>query len=150
MRAIVLGAVLALQGLSPATAQMSFGVGIEFGGPAYYGPPPFYVYEQPPPIIYGPPEAPSAVPPDVVFDMLDRAGYRELGPMAFRDGVYKLDAVNRNGELVALEISVLTGEVEIERILGRQVAVPLPPPPAPVEAPPPPQPEPGRDPLVVY
>jgi hypothetical protein len=81
--------------------------------------------------------------------MLQQAGYRELGPMAFRDGVYKLTAVNRHDEFVALEVSVLTGEVEIEKIIGaRQAAVPLPPPPE--EAVPPPQPESGRDPLVVY
>ena len=138
MKAIILGTLFALPTLSPAAAQLSVGVGIEFGGPAYYGPPPVYLYEQPPTyyapappqVVYGPPEIPSAVPPDVVFDMLDQAGYRELGPMAFRDGVYKLSAVNRHGEIVVLEISVLTGEVEIEKIIGREAAVPLAPPPA--------------------
>jgi hypothetical protein len=110
LKAIILGMLVALPTLSPAGAQLSVGVGIEFGGPAYYGPPPVYLHEQPPtyyapappPVVYGPQEIPSAVPPDVIFDRLEQAGYRELGPMAFRDGVYKLSAVNRNDELVAL------------------------------------------------
>jgi hypothetical protein len=164
VKATLLACLFAIGGLSAASAQVSVGVGVEFGGPVYYGPPPVYLYEQPPPygyvpappaLVYAPPEVPAAVPPDVVFDNLEEDGYSELGPMAFRDGVYKLSAVNPDGELVALEVSVLTGEVEIERIIGsRQAAAPLVPrrrAPAPAPAPAlPPPPENGRDPLVIY
>jgi hypothetical protein len=167
LRAAIFAALISLAGLSPASAQWSVGVGIEFGGPTYYGPPPVYygpppgyLYEQPPtyyapappPVVYAPAQIPSSVPPDVVFDKLDRAGYRELGPMAFRDGVYKLSAVNRRGDLVALEVSLLTGSVERETLIGaRHTAVPpAPPPPASAQPAPPPQGEAGRDPLVVY
>ena len=38
--------------------------------------------------------------------------------MAFRDGVYKLNAVNRRGDLVALEVSALSGRVEREYVLS--------------------------------
>jgi len=158
LRAAVFAVFIVLAGLSPAAAQWSVGVGIEFGGPAYYGPPPVYLYEQPPtyyapappPVVYAPAQIPSAVPPDVVFDKLDRAGYRELGPMAFRDGVYKLSAVNRHGDFVALEVSALTGSVERETVIGaRRAAIPPAPPPAPTRHAPPPG-DAGRDPLVVY
>jgi hypothetical protein len=164
LRAILAG-LISLAGLSPASAQWSVGVGIEFGDPNYYGPPPVYygpppgyLYEQPPtyyapappPVVYAPAQIPSAVPPDVVFDKLDRAGYRELGPMAFRDGVYKLSAVNRRGDLVALEVSLLTGSVERETVIGaRQAAIPPAPPSAPAQPAPPPSSQ-GNDPLVVY
>ena len=158
MRRVILATVFALPALSPAAAQLSVGVGIEFGGPAYDSRPPVFLYEQPPtyyapappPVVYEQQEIPSAVPPNVVFDKLEEVGYRELGPMAFRDGVYKLSAVNRHGEFVALEISVLSGEVEIETIIGRrEAAIPPIPPPASA-APVSPEIEPGRDPLVVY
>jgi hypothetical protein len=90
------------------------------------------------------------VPADVVFAKLDRAGYREFGPMAFRDGVYKLSAVNRHGDLVALEVSALTGSVERETIIRPGQAA-IPPAAAPTFAEPaPPAGDEGRDPLVVY
>jgi hypothetical protein len=165
VRAAVLAALISLAGLSPASAQWSVGVGIEFGDPSYYygpppvyyGPPPIYLYEQPPtyyapapPIVYAPAQIPSAVPADVVFDKLDRAGYRELGPMAFRDGVYKLSAVNRHGDFVALEVSALTGSVESETVIGAgQAAIPPVEPSTSAEPAPPARDE-GRDPLVVY
>lgn len=166
MKRAVFAIFICLAALSPASAQLSVGVGIEFGGPDYYGPPPIYygpppgyLYEQPPtyyapappPVVYAPAQIRSAVSPDVVFDNLEDAGYREFGAMAFRDGVYKLSAVNRHGELVALEVSALTGEVEIEKIVGPGTAgAPLVVPPS--LAPPihPSQAEPGSNPLVVY
>lgn len=155
------GAMLAFAAHSPAFAQ-SWGVGVEFGGPGYYGPPPViyappraYEYYEAPPVVYLPaPEmiVPQAVPPDVIFDNLETAGYSDFSPMAFREGVYKLNAVNRRGDLVALEVSLITGDVEREIILQRRrtlrtTAVPPPaaPPPHPSEAN-----EPARDPLVVY
>ena len=52
------------------------------------------------------------ISPDAVFDALEAAGYREFSPMAPRGDVYKLDAVNPRGDLVALEISVFTGAIE--------------------------------------
>lgn len=160
--AILAFAAAAFAGLSEASAQWSVRVGIGFGEPGYYGPPPVYygpppvyygpppvyVYEEPP-ILYAPQPIPSAVPADAVFDALERAGYREFSPMAFRDGVYKLNAVNRGGDLVALEVSALTGQVEREYLIGsRQAAVPVAPP-TPPRAPAQPS-RPGQDPLVVY
>jgi hypothetical protein len=177
--AILTGALVVAAGLSPAGAQSwSVGVGVGYGEPpGYYGPPPAYLYEQPPvlyspppvyappPVVYAPPPvayapAPavrSAVSPDAVFDALERAGYRELSPMAFRDGVYKLNAVNRRGDLVALEVSALSGEVEREFVLdgARRPVPPVVPHaarPAAVNPPTASQaPKPGsQDPLVVY
>ena len=168
MKQVAFATLICFAGLSPASAQVSVGVGIEFGGPDYYGPPPVYygpppgyLYEQPPiyyapappPVVYAPARIPSAVSPDVVFDNLEDAGYREFGAMAFRDGVYKLSAVNRHGELVALEVSALTGEVEIEKIIGPGTAGAGPAAPAPPSLAPPVHPsqaEPGSNPLVVY
>lgn len=152
--AILTGALIAVAGLSPASAQSwSVGVGFGYGEPGYYGPPPVYVYEEPP-LVYAPAPPPmvhSAVSPDAVFDALERAGYREFSPMAFRDGVYKLNAVNRGGDLVALEVSALTGVVEREFIIGARqaVRVPTPVPGVPPAAPQAPS-KPERDPLVVY
>lgn len=165
LRPAVFAAFISLAAIAPAAAQWSIGVGIEFGSPTYYGPPPVYyapppgyLHEQPPtyyapappPVVYAPAQIPSAISPDIVFDKLDQAGYRELGPMAFRDGVYKLSAVNRHGDLVALEVSLLTGSVERETVIGaRRAAIPPPPPPASTQPAPPPSAA-GRDPLVVY
>jgi hypothetical protein len=165
VKTAVFAALVSLVGLSPASAQWSVGVGVEFGDPTYYGPPPvyygpppIYLYEQPssyyapvpPPIVYAPAHIPSAVPPDVVFDNLVESGYRELSPMAFRDGVYKLSAVNRHGDLVALEVSALTGSVERESVIGAGQAAILPAPPPTFAEPAPPAGDEGRDPLVVY
>ena len=148
-RALV-AASLAVLGLSPALAQSwSFGFGVEYGVPLYYGPPPVYVYEQPPAVLLPPPPILSSVPPDVVFDNLERAGYHNFGPMAFRDGVYKLSAVNGRGDLVSLEVSAITGAVEREYVLAGRGAAELPHPvPPPAVAPPPGAP--SEDPLVVY
>ncbi len=165
---IVAGVLAAVAALSPAGAQSwSVGVGVGFGGPAYYGPPPVYYgpapayrYEQPPPVVYMPAPAPvvrSSLPPDAIFDALDRGGYSNFSPMAFRDGVYKLNAVNRRGDLVALEVSALDGRVEREFILtaGHRVlrAAPDVRRPIPAAPPPPAAPRPpatSADPLVVY
>ena len=96
----------------------------------------------------------SAVSPDAVFDVLERGGYREFSPMAFRDGVYKLNAVNRRGDLVALEVSALTGEVEGEFVIGaaRRPVQPRAARPVAINPPPASQaPKPAsQDPLVVY
>jgi hypothetical protein len=128
---IFAGFLMPLAALSPAAAgQWSVGVGVGFGEPGYYGPPPVYyaappphVYEQPP-VVYVPPPPPpivhSSISPDAVFDALERYGYRDFGPMAFREGVYKLNATNRRGDIVALEVSALDGQVEREFILHRR------------------------------
>ncbi len=133
--------------VSPASAQ-SWGWGVETGGPAYYGAPPAY---------YAPGYYPRARPisPDAVFNALEAAGYREFGPMAPREPIYRLNAVNPRGDLVALEISMFTGEIERERILAvhqrpplrayRQAPAPRTSAPA---APSPPAAQ--HDPLVVY
>ena len=161
-QALIAAAFLAALSLSPASAQSwSFGVGVEYGVPIY-GPPPFYgpppVYGAPgysyqePPVVYAPVPVPRAVPPGTVFDLLEQAGYRDFGPMAFRDGVYQLNAVNPRGDLVSLEVSAITGAVEREYLIAGGEAAALPPPPAP--APPrgavPAQDQEQQDPLVVY
>lgn len=161
-RAVLAGALIALTALSPAAAQSwGVGVGVGYGGPAYYGPPPVYLYEEPPivyeqpPVLYAPaPVVRSAVSPDAVFDALERAGYREFSPMAFRDGVYKLNAVNHRGDLVALEVSALSGAIEREYLLAARrpiarVAPPVLAPIAPSSTPRVPRAR-GEDPLVVY
>jgi hypothetical protein len=136
-------------------------VGVGYGAPDYYGPPPAYFDE--PPQVYAPaPPVFRMLPPDAVFDSLEERGYREFSPMAFRDGAYKLNAVNRRGDLVALEINVVTAEVMAEFILVERQGGPRFPayapmagaqvsPPADYVAPPAPRPpaEAG-DPLVVY
>ncbi|HEX9904394.1 MAG TPA: hypothetical protein VGA77_05460 [Propylenella sp.] len=163
---------LTLAAASPAVAgSWSFGVGVGFPPPAYYGPPPIYygpppvIYEAvPPPLYYGPPPVVAAPPPPVlqirdpgaVLGELENAGYRELGPMAHRGAHYKLRALNPAGDLVALEISAYTGEIERELILEARRAAP--PPPGPMAAPAPlseqqqpaPEEQDGGDPLVVY
>jgi len=170
------GSILALAAAaiaSPATAgSWGFGVGVEYGAPGYYGPPP--IYYGPPPVYYGPPPGYYVAPPppvyyqpappvlqiatpDDVLDGLEAAGYRNLGPMAERGGLYRLGAVNPHGDVVALEISVYSGAIERELILesrgapGPQVVqqpVPYSAPPAPTTPATPSNPQ--QDPLVVY
>jgi hypothetical protein len=136
---------LAAAAVSPALAQ-------SWGAPQPYGQPPVY---------YAPGVYQRAVPlsPDAVFDLLDAAGYREFGPMAPREPIYRLNAVNRRGELVALEVSMFTGRIERERVLALRESQPLPayrpqasvgaPQPVPTPAPRPASPG-ARDPLVIY
>ena len=126
--AIILAAVAA-----PAAAQSwGFSVGTGFGAPVYYGPPPVYydapIYAPPPRVIYR--RAPRMVSPEVVFDLLDANGYREFSPMARRGEYYRLHAVDPSGNLVALEVSIFTGEIERARILEARVS-PSPPKVAP-------------------
>ena len=121
----------------PAAAQSwGFDVGVGFGGPAYYGPPPVYqetpVYRGRPRVIYREAPAfaepqPGIIPmqaPEIVFDRLEAAGYSELSPMARRGTLYKLNAVDPEGNIVALEISIFSGEIERAAILQRGRAAP--------------------------
>jgi len=169
------GAMAAISMLSDASAQ-SWSLGVEIGGP-HYPPPPVYLYGRPPvvyapappPVVYAPappvyyqpapPVLHSSLSPEGIFDALEDAGYSDFGPMAFRDGVYKLQAVNAHGELVGLEVSALDGVVENEYPLDAGVIAPrrLRAPhaaAAPAGGPPPrrqqPRPAAGGDPLVVY
>jgi len=162
----VFAGVLVAAAASPALAQ-SWG----FGEAPYYDGAPDY-YEDGPVVVA--PRPRYFASPDSVFDMLEDEGFRELSPMAERGPFYRLNAVSPEGDLVALEISVRSGEIEREVILQprrRIVRVPAPerviappPPPAasvaPQAAPAPmrerlrPSPEEqsqdDRDPLVVY
>jgi hypothetical protein len=174
-RTIAIAALATAAGAAaPAAAQSwGFGVGIGLGPPVVYEPPPLYVeppiiYEPaPPPVLYEPPPvvlAPVPRPvlraeaPEVIFARLDEAGYRELGPMRQRGNFYTLTAVDPGGDLVALQISVFTGDIVGARLVQagylrpvqmmppasvRAAAAPPPPPPAPPAAvlPPPPPPE---------
>ncbi len=114
-------------------------MGTGFGGPVFYGPPPVYyeappVYRARPRVIYR--EDPGVIPmqaPEVVFDRLEGAGYREFSPMARRGDRYRLHAVDPDGNLVALDISIFTGEIERTEMLQARLS-PAPPKVAPVPA----------------
>jgi pyruvate/2-oxoglutarate dehydrogenase complex dihydrolipoamide acyltransferase (E2) component len=124
LKTISVGAVLAFAAaVGPAAAQSwGFGVGVDTRIPIYGAPP---VYYDEPPVYYDAPRV--VVPregrvfrmeaPEVVLDRLDAAGYRDLSPMARRGTLYKLSAVAPEGDVVALEISIFTGEIERERVL---------------------------------
>jgi hypothetical protein len=137
------------------------GVGVGFGWYPQPVPPQGYYYEEPLAIIgpAPPPATNSFVSPDDVFDALERAGYGEFSPMAYRGALYELRAVNPGGDLVALQVSAYTGEIESELILAENrqnvppvVTAPAYPRPAPLRPQQAPQatPEDERDPLVVY
>ena len=109
--------------VAAAAQSWSVGVGVGYGGPVYYDPPPS-IYEPPPSStaaasVYG------AVASIVLRDFARRGVRcaRDAGLSAssarwrFRGGVYRLNAVNPRGDLVALEVSVFTGEIERELIL---------------------------------
>ena len=109
---------------SPAAAQWGFG--IEVGPPRYYGPPPVYYERARPrgyyddgPVIIAPahPRVLHMEAPEDVLDALEDAGFRELSPMRRRGHFYLLNAVNPRGDLVALEISIFTGEIARSRVL---------------------------------
>lgn len=178
-RAVLAGAAILVASSSAGWTQ-SWGFGIEVGPPVYYGPPPVYAYEvdpyyyeqppvyyEPPPVVVVPPPMPRyTATPDAVLDMLEAEGYSELSPMAERGAYYKLSAVSPEGDLVALEISIRTGEIEQEIILEPSRgpaprAVAATPPPVTAPAPPPgaapapmrerlQPPASGKDPLVIY
>jgi hypothetical protein len=138
LKLISAGAVLVYAAAAtPAAAQSwGFGVGVDTRIPIYGAPPVYYedqgpaiYYEAEPPVLYG---APPVVvrpgerrvfrmeAPEVVLDRLDAAGYRDLSPMARRGTLYKLSAVAPEGDVVALEISIFTGEIEREEILQQR------------------------------
>jgi hypothetical protein len=105
------------------------------------------LYEEP--VIVAPPVRARELSPDEIFDWLEAEGYRDFGPMAHRDPLYKLNAVNPEGDLVALEISAYTGAIEREMILQARHAAPspvLPPPLVETYAAPPAPPPPAGDP----
>jgi hypothetical protein len=123
LRSLSFASVFALTGIvSPAAAQ-SWGFGVEVG-PGYYGPPVYYervrprFYHGQPPVVLAPaPHVFHMVAPDDVLDELEDAGYRELSPMRRRGRFYLVNAVDPDGNLVALEVSIFTGEIERARIL---------------------------------
>ncbi len=137
---LIVALIAAAATVSPASAQRRAGV----QGPVYYAP----GYYQ------------RAVPlsPDAVFNALEAAGYREFGPMAPREPIYRLNAVNPRGDLVALDVSMFTGEIERERVLAFRQRPPFradrPASPPPAAAPAAPSPPPvqgsGHNPLVIY
>jgi hypothetical protein len=51
---MLLALALALAGTSSAYARDSFSIGLNVGGPAYYGPPPVVYYRPAPPVVYYP------------------------------------------------------------------------------------------------
>lgn len=117
--------LITIAAASPASAQhFSVGGGFTFGDPGYYDAAPFY---DEPPLVYAP-EPPPAVfrmmPADAVFDSLEERGYRDFGPMAFRDGAYKVEATNRRGDRLALELNAVTAEVMRAFVIAESVAPP--------------------------
>jgi hypothetical protein len=143
LKSVTLSAVLVLAAAAPAAAGWwAWGVGVGFGPPIYREPPPAYVPAPPPgfyegaPVVVVPGEPPAVygrVDPGEVLDALVAAGYRELGPMRERGGLFRLTAVDPVGNRVALEISVYTGEIERQRLLEARyeepsVVAPAPPP----------------------
>ncbi len=142
MRKSVLFATLAgLAAVSPASAQSwGFGVGVEVGPQVFFGPPPV-IYEAPPAVLY---EEPTTVivpaprsrvvhmeAPEDVLDRLARKGYSDFGPIDRRGALYVVSAIDPNGNLVALDISIFTGRIEHSSILEARYAAP--PPRAPVK-----------------
>lgn len=126
LRTLTILAALAIAAGLPAPASAQWGFGIEVGPPRYYGPPPVYYerarprgYYQEGPVILAPaePRVLYMEAPEDVLDSLEDAGYRELSPMRRRGQFYFLNAVDPAGDLVALEISIFTGEIERSRVL---------------------------------
>lgn len=110
--------LIALAFAAPAHAQDGFyDNGGFFGGPGEYAGQPEYRGE--PPVILGPVERRGVrmQSPDDIFDMLEDEGFSEFGTMARRGRAYKLTAVNADGDLVALDVSIFDGEILRERIL---------------------------------
>lgn len=125
LRTRTIAAAMAVAGAmaSPAVAQ-SWGFDLG-GGPDYYGEPPVVYRRAPVPRYYDGPVVLRRVDPRVlhmeapedVLDDLDNAGFTELSPMRRRGQLYLLSAVDPDGNLVALEISIFTGEIERTRVL---------------------------------
>ena len=131
IRILALATSFLAAAVAPALAG-SWGFGIGFGEPVYVEPPPYYyeppvVFEGVPPPIYSQ-GAPVAIAPDGrpvlhmeaaddVLDALARTGYREFGPMHMRGHFYTVSAVDPNGDLVELEISIFTGEIVAATLL---------------------------------
>jgi len=99
-----------------------------------YQAPPVVLYEEPPVVI-----APAFRPrvlhmeaPEDVLARLARDGYGDLGPIDRRGALYVLTASDPKGDLVSLEISIFSGEVQRASVLeARYAAVPSRPPAAP-------------------
>ncbi len=126
--------------VSPAAAQ-SWGFGVEVGPEVFLGPPPVYYeppvvyeapagiyYEEPTTIIVPSPRAPvlhMEAPEDVV-DNLARLGYSNFGPIDRRGALYMLTAIDPEGDLVSLEISIQSGDIEWSSVLEARYAAPPP------------------------
>ncbi|ADQ85289.1 putative transmembrane protein [Methylovorus sp. MP688] len=75
---LLLGLTLTLASMGAAHAHDSFSIGLNIGGPGYYGPPPG-AYYAPPPVIYrAPPVVYFGAPPPVYYRPYEpRIYYRE-------------------------------------------------------------------------
>src|SRR5690349_14146845 len=122
LKTVTLAASLVAAAAAPAAAgSWGWGFGIGFGPPIYWEPPAVYVPGPPPdaygeaPVLLGPVEPPtvySRVDPGAVINALAAAGYSEISRIRQRGKVYRLTAVDPEGNRVALDISVSTGEIE--------------------------------------
>ena len=139
MRKAITLAMLMVATAAPASAQ-GWSFGVEVGPKVYFGPPPVYyepplVYESPPAVYYE--EAPVVIAPALrsrvlhmeapedVLDRLARRGYRDFSRIDRRSALYTLTALDPDGDLVSLEISIFTGRIERSSVLeARYVAAP--------------------------
>lgn len=142
LRKALMTAFLAGVCVAPANAQQII-YGIEPGQRVYRGErvyPGEPVYPERVERAYPVPVAPPALEPmrraapspqvqviavEEVADRLSRRGFRQLSPIEMDRGYYKLTAVDPAGNLIALSVSVVSGEIEGSQILQARVAPPV-------------------------
>jgi hypothetical protein len=129
MLRITIAAALLATAAAPAAAEVfSFGIGV--GAPIYR---PYYAEPAPAyrvyrgPVILGPaPEAPGVYHMEAARDVeasLRSRGFTEVSPLARHGHLYHGNAVDPGGNLVALQISIFSGEIVDAEILepGRAI-----------------------------
>lgn len=138
VRTLRIGAALAMSLAAVPASAGSWGVGFGYGGPIYDDAPPRVLLGVPgagaPPMLYEEPNrvyrrqvplrSESGVPvlhmeaPEDVLDRLASQGFHDMGRITRRGARYMVKAVNRRGDLVALQISIFTGRVERAVVLS--------------------------------
>ena len=129
MLRITIAAALIASAAAPAAAEVfsfGFGVGTPIFRPQYVEPAPAYrVYRGP--VIIGPvPEEPGVYHMEAARDVeasLRRRGFTEVSPLARHGHLYHGNAVDPAGNLVALQISIFSGEIVDADILEPSRAI---------------------------
>lgn len=139
LRVMGVGAALAVAAAAAPASAGPWGVG--YGPPVYYDAPPRVLYGAPdgPPAFYDGPRAyrrngPVVIAPgsrilhmeaveDVRGRLLDQ-GFRDLSRVKRRGARYFVRGVNPGGDLVALQISIFTGDIERVDLLEAGVSEP--------------------------